>query len=859
MSVTLSNEYLGLAQGPIEHEASSIVNAVCGESSLKIGDVVGILPDGTGVGFTQPEDLLPRVGKISFSIDGYGIVVGGDFEGVYSDGVINLDPNGLALGLVVSFFGDGVRVCTQGRCLALADGTLNGAINVDDELIPSSTGLAKSSAIDNRIIAKALQPTAKANSIIAVDVKREGGSGPNPAFKKELTVFASEIPNVPSDWFDTNFKRRIPIIMDRDKIEPSGGSHTDFPLLFKSTVTDFIGNTKPSGEDFRFVLQDGTVLDYEIQFYDDDSGELIAWTLLPIIEEDTLVYLYYDNPAASDAQNPAAVWTNYRIVSHMEDNLLDSTANNFDGTGRRLLVDSPAVFVDSQIHRGVQYTDSRYVQINSFDEINQNGLDEIVCSFWFKGTEPQRLMSWQPNSLAMIFPSGATDVQAVSWDGGIGGGIPDGIDKTDTVFQHVVVFWKRNDVNGFRTVIDGLEGTGRSTPNVPIPTNVDFPFFYGSKDGIVEFADGIASENRFSDIVRTINYYTTEFNNQSSPSTFYTLKPTQVIDGEVILTDFPLLVSITDTDLRDNALSNGFDIFFTKADGTTIIPYERTSYDGGTGKLFAWVLVNLSDTVDNKFFMFYGDPNVTTDSQNPLPVWDTRFQDVYHMNESAVPFNNSSIGKDFTVEPDAGNPVGIAGEIDTAVFVDEDDVVMETVAGAVTNADYFVSAWIKLDVIATGAGTFFDLYNTINTNTPVGRSSFLIGTDVLPNSNEISYIISNNVGGPGSLLFGDFSDLNFHHIAVRYNSSFDVADVFFDGDFVSSGVREPEFPILWDVTRCGGGSGIATNSGTGRIDELRVAYNNNFTDSYVTTSFNNQKTAGQGAGNFVKVGSQEPV
>jgi len=252
VSLTLSNEYLGLAQGPIEHEASSIVNATCGASSLKIGDIVGILPKGTGIGFTQADDLLPRVGKISFVTGGYGIVVGGDFEGVYSNGVIDLDSNNLALGLIVSFFGDGVRVCIQGRCLALADGTLNGAINVGDGLIPTPTGLVKTTVLDNRVIARALQSTSKANSIIAVDVKREGGVGPvsNPAFRKELTVLASDITN---DWFDTNFKKRIPIRINSGQVPTT---QTDFPMLFNSTVADFIGNTQTLGQDFRFVLPD---------------------------------------------------------------------------------------------------------------------------------------------------------------------------------------------------------------------------------------------------------------------------------------------------------------------------------------------------------------------------------------------------------------------------------------------------------------------------------------------------------------------------------------------------------------------------------------------------------------------------
>lgn len=173
MSLTLTNQYLGLSQDPIDHNASSIINAVCGNSTLLIGDAVKLLPVGIGVGFTQNDDLLPRIGLADNPDDPiYGIVVGGDFEGIYRDGTINLDANNLAEGIIVSFFGDGVRVCTQGRALALADGTV--PIGINNSLTASSNGLVKATTEGSSVIAIALQPTSVVNSIIAVDVKREG-------------------------------------------------------------------------------------------------------------------------------------------------------------------------------------------------------------------------------------------------------------------------------------------------------------------------------------------------------------------------------------------------------------------------------------------------------------------------------------------------------------------------------------------------------------------------------------------------------------------------------------------------------------------------------------------------------------
>ena len=40
------------------------------------------------------------------------------------------------------------------------------------------------------------------------------------------------------------------------------------------------------------------------------------------------------------------------------------------------------------------------------------------------------------------------------------------------------------------------------------------------------------------------------------------------------LSNFPVLISITDTDLRDDAQNDGDDILFTSSDGTTKLSHE---------------------------------------------------------------------------------------------------------------------------------------------------------------------------------------------------------------------------------------------------------------------------------------------
>jgi len=540
-TITLFNEYTGLAEGVIDRKASSVINAINDDACLVIGNVVRLsggskdglegINGGTGtliwdedeesgpVGFIEedPNLLLPGMRAVdTLGANAYGIVVGGDFDGIYKDGTLN--SNDLAKGIAVAFKGDGVRVCTQGRCLALADGNVTGSINVGDDLMTSAKGLVKA-LFGAPVIARALQATSQRNSIIAVDVQRIAGLESIWAFKKQLTVDASKV---------------------------TGAS----PLL-----------------------------------------------------------------------------------------------------------------------------------------------------------------------------------------------------------------------------------------------------------------------------------------------------------------DFPLLVSITDTDLRDNARPDGFDIFFTASDGITRIPYQRESYDGTTGTLVAWVLTDLSDTVNNNLFMYYGNPNAI-DQHNPNGLWD-RFEDVFLFNETAFPWLNSSVGKDFSLFFVPPSPV--SGQIDTASDSNTLTVFFGMPSTSPTTVtDWYVSAWIRYNTISATVDAFYDSWSS-DVPIPLGVTSFQLTSglagDAISNEDLIVLLFDNGSAEP-DILVGDMSDLSYHHIAARYSSTSTNVDVFFDGNFVSSTSFIPSTSFAFDAQECGEGS---NDFSSGRIDQLQVAHNSNFSNGFIETSFNNQSDSGQGAGNFVVVGPQEPA
>ncbi len=161
----MTNQFPGLARGPIDHEASSVINAIANEA-ITMGDLVQL--DVSGPPTTE---LLPRV-EVADGGQGlvaYGIAVGGDADGIYGSGAAAVDDTTRA----TLAAGEAVVVVTQGRCLARVSGT----ITIGDELTQDAVaGVLELAAIGDIIIAVALQSTTTAD-IAAVDVQR----GQNPA------------------------------------------------------------------------------------------------------------------------------------------------------------------------------------------------------------------------------------------------------------------------------------------------------------------------------------------------------------------------------------------------------------------------------------------------------------------------------------------------------------------------------------------------------------------------------------------------------------------------------------------------------------------------------------------------------
>lgn len=170
------------------------------------------------------------------------------------------------------------------------------------------------------------------------------------------------------------------------------------------------------------------------------------------------------------------------------------------------------------------------------------------------------------------------------------------------------------------------------------------------------------------------------------------------------LTNFPVLISLTDADLAISAgfvtSSNGFDIAFTSSDGTTQLDHELEEYNSGTGQILAWVrFPTLNATTDTEFFMYFGNSSQTTD-QSVNTTWDSNYQLVMHMDDLTDATANGNNGTD-NGTGGTGSSAGILGnarvfsQADGDFISVADDATID-ITGAIT-----LSAWVNIDNFGT--------------------------------------------------------------------------------------------------------------------------------------------------------------
>jgi glucose/arabinose dehydrogenase len=171
----------------------------------------------------------------------------------------------------------------------------------------------------------------------------------------ELTLQATDLGT--GDWLDFGFSRRRRLTFDNSA---QSQGLAGFPVLVRLDPTRIdYAQVQASGQDLRFADADGAPLPHEIESWS-PGGVSNAWVRVPQIDAGSSsdgIWMYYGNPSAPDAQDPAAVWAGYAGVWHLHGDLLDSTANANHGTNFGTL-NTPGRIGDAQYWNGSSWIDA---------------------------------------------------------------------------------------------------------------------------------------------------------------------------------------------------------------------------------------------------------------------------------------------------------------------------------------------------------------------------------------------------------------------------------------------------------------------------------------------------------------------
>lgn len=333
------------------------------------------------------------------------------------------------------------------------------------------------------------------------------------------------------DWYNANWSYRVKITVDKTKL--GGADQSNFPVYvnLNNLPADFHTNVNQTdARDIRVTTSDGqTEVPREVVSYTaaSDTGELWFKGTLSS-STDTDFYIYYGN---ADATEPAVdstygrnnVWSAYNSVFHLQESS-GSATNSVGSNNGTFAGDLPDVARAGKIGKaqdfdgsGDKVTTTNYIQVGSQDftisawMYPDNGTNRTILScYWQNGWEFR--YGWSGGDTTALnflaydgsehIVTGETNMPVANW-------------------YHVVAIRRSNRLylycNGNETDVGAFTYTLSTSASTG-------PFCIGSYEVAGTFFDGIIDEAKvLVGTGRAGAWVTAEYNNQNSPSTFYSV------------------------------------------------------------------------------------------------------------------------------------------------------------------------------------------------------------------------------------------------------------------------------------------------------------------------------------------------
>jgi hypothetical protein len=499
-------------------------------------------------------------------------------------------------------------------------------------------------------------------------------------------------------WYDTSWPNRKAIVVNHAKVAGTSDL-TNFPMLFSvtdanlKTLANGGGVGKPDGTDILFTAGNGTTkLDYELESYNPAIGQVIAWIRVPSLfaSADTSIYIYYGNATAADQQNKAGVWdSNFKAVYHLGSSLgADSTANANTGTV------SSVSAVTGEIG-GAGSSNGGHISAGNGSSLQIAGA--LTLETWVNGNAVtgyvrmlSKFSSGPYNGYELLFDASGNPYIQLANNGNIAAAF--GSTVTAGTWYHVVGTY---DGTTLTTYVNGVAGTPATASGALANTTAPLTLFDASFTSAP--FNGALDEVRVSNVARSAGWIGTAYNNESSPSTFFSVGSGEASTVAAAPTFSPAAGTYSSTQTVSIATNTiGASIRYT-IDGSTPTSSIGTLYSSS---------ITVSSTTTIKAIAYktgLTDSSVSSATYTiQLPVNTPTFSPAAgsYSSTQTVSISSSTSGASIRYTTDGSTPTSTTGTVYSAPITVSSTTTIKAIAYAsgmtdstVNTAVYTIVAW----------------------------------------------------------------------------------------------------------------------------------------------------------------------